>query len=109
MRLMHGESDPRPWGLISGLAIAAIAGLLAIPLQVLTYRSVAAASQEDLLRNERLIQQVKTLEEVGNAEVAEHRDANQRDHNCIVQLALLLASPERDRTQAVVPPSECGR
>jgi hypothetical protein len=34
---------------------------------------------------------------------------SQQQHDCIVQLALLLADPARDRAAAVTPPPECER
>ncbi len=107
MPLMDRREDRKPWGLIVALLIAATAGLLSLPLQVLTFRTIDAASRQDIEENRRLVEQVKALEEIGIRDVAEHREANQADHDCIVSLALLLADPARDRTKPVTLPDKC--
>jgi hypothetical protein len=104
MALMERRTDHRPWGLILGLTIAATAGLLSLPLQVLTFQGLNAASKADLERNARLVEQVRMLEEQGNADVREHRERNELLHSCIVDLALSLADPKRDRTKPIMNP-----
>lgn len=91
--------------IVIGLLLAAIAAVAGISNGL----QVRAASTADVQRNARLIVQVRTLEEAGNRDVAEHRHANQADHDCIVGLALLLADPKRDRMAPIVPPAPCRR
>jgi hypothetical protein len=55
----------------------------------------------------RILERIEQLEKINAREVADHREANQRDHNCIVKLALLLADPKRDRQTTITPPREC--
>lgn len=107
MPLMERREDRRPWGLIVALIVAAAAGVVSIPLQILTYNGLNAATSQDVERNLRLVEQVKLLEEMNAQNVDDHRDANQHDHDCIVSLALLLADPTRDRTVPPDLPVEC--
>lgn len=102
--LMRQNQDRRPWGLIVALILAATAGVLSLPLQVATFRNLDAATGADIARNARLVEQVRLLEETGNADVREHRVRNEELHACIVDLALALANPRRDRTKPIPNP-----
>ncbi len=106
MTLMRSK-DSRPWGLIIALALVAVVYVASLPLQVATYRSSQQVLRAGVEQNTRLVEQVRTLEEVGIRDVHNHQIANQKDHNCIVSLALLLADPRRNRAEAPVPPPEC--
>lgn len=63
MPLMERRTDRRPWGLITGLVLAASMGVVSIPLQVLTYLSVDDAGRADVERNRQVIR------EIGNSQV----------------------------------------
>ncbi len=95
-------NDNRPWGLIVALLIAASAGLIGIPLQVATFLQSEQASKADLERNRQLVEQVRMLEEVGNADVREHRERNQSDHNDLCRLIYEIAR----QADIVVKPCE---
>ncbi len=66
------------------LTIALVIGLLALTAYLVVQNNQLVVAEE---RN-----------------VQEHRIANQADHDCLLQLALLLSDPKRDRTQIVVNP-----
>ncbi len=66
------------------LTIALVIGLLALTAYLVVQNNRLVVSEE---RN-----------------VQEHRIANQADHDCLLQLALLLSDPKRDRAQVVVNP-----
>ncbi len=86
-------------------------GLVLLLLGMLVLQSVQFGEDtaEVLHRLERI--EVDTADQTrrNGQEVAEHRKANQSDHDCIVALALLLADPARNRGEAVVPPAICER
>lgn len=105
--LMERPKDRKPWGLILALVVAAVAGVVSIPLQVAVFRNLDNVTEADIERNARLIEQVRMLEEASFNDVEQHRHFNQADHNCIVALALLLADPARDRSVQPIPPPEC--
>ncbi len=70
-----------------------VAGLVTLALIV----SLLALTAYLVVQNNRLV----SAEE---RNVREHRVANQADHDCLLQLALLLSDPKRDPTQVVVNP-----
>lgn len=92
MPLMERREDTRPWGLILALTLAATAGILSLPLQVLTFRNLDAASKADIDRNAQLVQQVRELEEVGNRDVMEHRVRNEQLHADLCRIVLEVAT-----------------
>ncbi len=86
-------------------------GLALFMLAALVVQGIQSGSNtaEVLRRVERIeIANGKQTAENGR-QVLEHREANQSDHDCIVALALVLADPARNRSAAIVPPSECQR
>lgn len=44
----------------------------------------------------RLLEQIAEIQQGNRQSVADHRTANQHDHDCIISLALLLANRDRD-------------
>jgi predicted nucleotidyltransferase len=48
-----------------------------------------------------LLERIAEIQQESAEQVAEHREHNQRDHDCIIELALALSDPERDRTRRV--------
>lgn len=104
MPLMERRQEKRPWGLIVGLTIAATAGLLSLPLQVVTFRSIDSASREDVERNRLLVEQVKMLEEMGNADVEEHRMRNELLHADICRLIFDVAKARNIPVEPCDPP-----
>lgn len=84
--------------LLAGLIVIVVAALLGV---------TAGLSLQEASRDQDLLTRVAALELESAEQVAEHREANQRDHDCIVALALLLADPRRDRTAAIIPPPSC--
>jgi hypothetical protein len=99
---MHRTS--RPWLLIVVLIFGAAAAMATVPLQVAALKQGGIASAGDVARNGEVLERLERLEELSAEDVAEHRVANQRDHDCLIALALLLADPERDRTVRIVDP-----
>jgi hypothetical protein len=55
-------------------------------------------------RDQRLLERIAELEERNREDVLEHRDRNEQLHSCIVDLALALADPKRDRTKPLANP-----
>lgn len=55
---MRRNEDNKPWGLIVALCLAGAAGLLSLPLQVITVRSLNAASAADVERAALLTEQL---------------------------------------------------
>ncbi len=83
-------------------------GLALFMLAALVVQGIQSGSNtaEVLRRVERIeIANGKQTAENGR-QVAEHREANQGDHDCIVAL---LADPARNRAAPVVPPPACER
>lgn len=104
MPLMERREDKRPWGLILALIIAATAGLMSLPLQVLTFRSLEAASKDDVERNRRLVEQVRLLEEAGNANVADHRVRNEILHADLCRIVFEVATAADIAVTPCAPP-----
>ncbi len=94
--------DKKPWGLIIVLALVAVVYVASLPLQVATYRNSQAVLRSGVEQNTRLVEQVRTLEEVGIRDVHEHRNANQHDHDG--QCKMLAAQNRKMR----LPVEPCG-
>ena len=99
----HAERRRQAW-ILSLLLLAAFLAATSAAAGILAARTTTAASQADVERNRRLVEQVKQLEEAGNQDVHEHRIRNEQLHACIVDLALMLADPKRDRTKPIDNP-----
>lgn len=85
------QTDPRPWRLILVLVLAAAAGLVGIPLQVLTVVQAETASRSDVERTQELVRQVSRIEQDAAANVEEHRTANDAAHREICRLIIDVA------------------
>jgi hypothetical protein len=91
MPLMERRQDRRPWGLIIAVSVALFAGVLSVPLQVITFQQVGTASQADVQRTQQLIEQVRQLEEANNADVQEHRLRSELLHGAICRQQQAIA------------------
>jgi hypothetical protein len=78
--LMDRPEPRRPWGLIIILAVALMAAIVSVPLQVLTFQQVGTASEAGVERNRRLTEQVQTLQRQQAEDVHEHRARNESAH-----------------------------
>ncbi len=90
--------------LIAGLAMAALSFFAGV-LNGVEQRSASRSQVEVVLQ---LTEDVQRLEQLGNADVAEHRVANQADHDrdhrnseCVQRLLVMLLDPTRPKD---VPP-----
>lgn len=61
-----------------------------------------------------VLEEVRRQSTANGEQVGEHRGANQTDHDairqdlaCVVELALLLSDPNRDRSLPIEAPSRC--
>lgn len=102
-------SDPAPItkypvGLLAVLVLLILVGTVGTTASLLTARGQSAATKADVERNAELVRQVQRLEEEAARENAEHRHRNELLHSCLVDLALALADPKRDRTKPIVNP-----
>lgn len=75
---MSRHEDRRPWGLIVALALAATAGLASLPLQVVTYRNLDAASKADVARNAELTRQLADQQAADAASARRFREDSRR-------------------------------
>jgi hypothetical protein len=89
--MRHVTEDRRPWGLIVALLLAATAGLIGVPLQVLTVLQANTATQADVERTQELVRQLGRIEQAAADNVAEHRLANDRAHREQCRLILEIA------------------
>ncbi len=69
--------------LLVSLSTLLVISLFAVALALLLSKAFEGARDDDELleRNRVLLERVQVLEEQGNANVAEHREFNQRDHD----------------------------
>jgi hypothetical protein len=102
MTLMRRPDDRRPWGLIIALSVAITAGVVSIPLQVLTFQQVETASRADVARNGKLTEQVQSLQRDSQTDQGQHRSRNEAAHQDLCDRLRSL-----QRALNVVDPPPC--
>lgn len=86
------------------VSVAALIGLLALVATIGSALQQRGDTRQSIEKNRELLESVRRLEEITAASVDDHRNRNEILHACIVDLALSLADPGRDRSKPIANP-----
>lgn len=87
-------------------AVAVVVSAVMAALVAVAVVALIEGTQATAQSNAELLLRIEQLEVANRDNVIEHRERNQSDHDCLLQLALELSDPTRDRSLPL-PLPEC--
>lgn len=87
-RETHRNAPPTPRFLLLVLSTLVILGIAGTTASIITAQQQSSTARRDVLNNQRLLEQVRSLEQMNTVEVEQHRARNEALHADICRLIL---------------------